>query len=405
MKQLILFLFLNLLGSAVIASDCAECDALEKVAMESVYKSKETSVVKDVLTYLLSKNYSEVSKSGSEEYNALVPGYFSGGAMSSQSKYEQRKSELVKQYDLHFDSKSKEVLIQKYANPEAVDNLFNCLMNCINNGSSPAILYFEKKKSGDNNHKLIFRVNLSGKQTYTVVSSSVVNAKVGGVEKTELLAEDFVGYSGSTNFVITPIDSTQDMYCNLDIDIASQVYTLSAFVPGKTVYVPAPITPFFLDQRVSWSDGKRESARRVKCKNSVKGSKITFNELNGSLVVKADMGKSCATGKYTSKWLPVDEKATNIVIDFDNIKFSKSSPKGNATILTFDLVDEAGVLIARQQFKTADKKPLKSIPSFTLKGGVGMGKKYRLLVHVNDPWEGIQFSATVPKFRLIQYRK
>lgn len=78
MKQLILFLFLNLLGSAVIASDCAECDALERVAMESVYKSKETSVVKDVLTYLLSKNYSEVSKSGSEEYNALVPGYFSG---------------------------------------------------------------------------------------------------------------------------------------------------------------------------------------------------------------------------------------------------------------------------------------------------------------------------------------
>jgi hypothetical protein len=68
-------------------------------------------------------------------------------------------------------------------------------------------------------------------------------------------------------------------------------------------------------------------------------------------------------------------------------------------------MDEAGALIARQQFKTADKKPLKSIPSFTLKGGVVKGKKYRLVVRVNDPWEGIQFSATVPKFRLIQYRQ
>jgi hypothetical protein len=49
------------------ASDCAECDALEKVAIESVYKSNEQSVQKDLLIYLFSKTYSEERKKGSEE--------------------------------------------------------------------------------------------------------------------------------------------------------------------------------------------------------------------------------------------------------------------------------------------------------------------------------------------------
>jgi hypothetical protein len=386
------------------ASDCAECDALEKVAMESVYKSTEQSVQKDVLTYLFSKTYSEVSKKGSEEYNALVPGYFSGDAMSSQSKYELRKTELVKLYDLHYDAKSKEILIQKYANPVAVDNLFNCLMNCINNGSSPAILYFEKKKSPDYNYKLIFKVNLSGTQTYRVVSSSVINGKVGGQSKTELLNTDFLGYDGITNFVITPVDTTQDVYCNLDIEIASQVYNLSAFIPGKVLYIPPVNPPFFSDQRVTWTEGKKESKRNANCKNSVSTSKVTFDELNGSLVIKADLAKSCAAAKYTSKWLPVQDGATNVVLDFDNISFSKSSPKGNTTLMSIDLLDQDGKLLARQQFKTADNKPLNKIPSFTLKSSVEKGKKMRLIVSINDPWEAIQFKIGIPRYRLIQYK-
>lgn len=387
-----------------MASDCAECDALEKVAMESVYKSKELSVQKDLLTYLLSKTYTELSSKGSEEYSALVPSFFSGDAMNSQSKFELRKSELIKQYDLHYDAKSKEILIQKYANPIAVDNLFNCLMNCINNGSTPAILYFEKKKNNDSNYKLVFKVNLSGTQTYKVVSSSVINAKVGGISKDDLLAEDFQGYNGVTNFVITPIDTTIDSYCNLDIEIASQVYTLSAFIAGKALKVAPVNTSFFSDQKVSWVEGSKESKRNPKCSKSVPGSKVTFDEINGSLVIKSNTVNSCATAKYTSKWLPIKDGATNVVIDFSNNVFSKSSPNGNAAIITFDLVNQDGKLLARQQFKTSTSKPLKSIPSFSLKSPLESGKKVRIVVSVNDPWEGIQFTATIPKFRLIQYR-
>jgi uncharacterized protein (TIGR02145 family) len=60
MKQLILFLFLNLLGSALIASDCAECDALERVAM-----GVEPLAIKNVIysEKIVTLNSSHVPKS------------------------------------------------------------------------------------------------------------------------------------------------------------------------------------------------------------------------------------------------------------------------------------------------------------------------------------------------------
>jgi hypothetical protein len=56
MKKILFAALALLFYGTTYVSECAECDALEKVAIESVYKSTEQSFQKDLLFYFFPKH-------------------------------------------------------------------------------------------------------------------------------------------------------------------------------------------------------------------------------------------------------------------------------------------------------------------------------------------------------------